>query len=87
MRQQSLRLVFRVIKTIVQSKNPMQTTSCFLIPQNKTMALSKRQNGAPITIITATTQTNTIKPIGSSKENQMKKVEHLLITDKLKQKH
>ena len=62
----------------------LQDLTSSQIPQNKTMALSKQQNGASITIIAATTQTNTIKPTGSSKENQTKKVEHLLITDKLK---
>jgi len=34
------------------------------IPQNKTMALNKQENGAPITIIATTVQTNTIKPTG-----------------------
>ena len=40
------------------------TSSC--IPQNKTMALSKQENGAPNNHcrLAATVQTNTIKPTG-----------------------
>ena len=46
----------------------MQTTSCFLIPQNKTMALSKQENGAPITII-AVNKTNSFKQQTHQLEN------------------
>ena len=46
----------------------MQTTSCFLIPQNKTMALSKQENGAPITIIAAN-KTNRFKQLTHQPEN------------------